>query len=169
MSDEWNPIDHRPPLKRIETSPQYTPAPPSIIPDHIQQQLEAIERSARLREADRMWSLVVQSSTGGVAKPAEVDEPKPVDVVYPPYEIAAEWVLQPIYYPAMQPETFVFPVYEGRFVELWQLMTSIASVMPRKKCIGGTPWPLFPPLMPLATSWCRGNRLRRSATLGMGF
>lgn len=77
MSDEWEPIDHRPPLKRIETSPQYTPAPPSIIPDHVKQQLERLEEIARRQEADRLWSLVVQSATGGVVKPAE---PKPVEL-----------------------------------------------------------------------------------------
>ncbi|TAL43817.1 MAG: hypothetical protein EPN91_05530 [Salinibacterium sp.] len=63
MSDLWQPIDHRPPLPRIETSPSYTPAP-QLLPEHIEQQFKIAEDIRRKREGDRLWGHIVDVVKG---------------------------------------------------------------------------------------------------------
>lgn len=60
---KWKPIDHRPPLPRIEAA-KPTPAP-EMIPPHLQVQIDHAQRMERLKEGERIWALVEQSATGG--------------------------------------------------------------------------------------------------------
>ncbi len=60
----YDPIGHRPPRPRIETAPQYTPAPDDGVPDHLRIQLEHCEKMARQLKAERVWACVVQSAGG---------------------------------------------------------------------------------------------------------
>lgn len=60
----WIPVGHRPPLPRIETAPQYTPAP-HIIPEHLQVQIEHAQRMDRLAVGERIWRHIVDVATGG--------------------------------------------------------------------------------------------------------
>lgn len=59
---DWIPVDHRPPLPRIETAPQYTPAPLPLIPEHIQVQIDHAHDMQRRREGERIWELIVEAS-----------------------------------------------------------------------------------------------------------
>jgi hypothetical protein len=59
----WDPIEHRPPLKRIEVAP-YTPAPQPL-PQHIEQQLSQLDHMRRKLEGERIWGHVVDISRGG--------------------------------------------------------------------------------------------------------
>jgi len=60
----WEPIDHRPPLPRIETSPSYTPAPSSDVPEHIQVQIDHMEQIMRAKEGERLWGHIVDVVRG---------------------------------------------------------------------------------------------------------
>lgn len=61
MKFELEPIDHVPPLKRIETAPQYTPAPVMTPGEQV---AEAAERTLRQIEGERIWKLVRQYAEG---------------------------------------------------------------------------------------------------------
>lgn len=61
---EWTPIDHRPPLPRIETRPKRT-EPPRLVPEHVQQQIDQINEMMRLKEGERVWGHVVDVAKGG--------------------------------------------------------------------------------------------------------
>jgi hypothetical protein len=62
MTTEWLPTGHRPPLPRIETRPVYTPAPIDALPGDVRQQIENIERIARIKEGERVWQQVVETA-----------------------------------------------------------------------------------------------------------
>lgn len=58
----WEPIEHRPPMPRIETSPRYTPAPVEMIPDHVRQQIDHMHDIMRAKEAERVWQTVIDAA-----------------------------------------------------------------------------------------------------------
>lgn len=62
MTTEWIPTGHRPPLPRIETRPSYTPAPIDMVPDHLRQQMDHMDKMARIKEGERVWQQVVETA-----------------------------------------------------------------------------------------------------------
>lgn len=59
---EAEPIAHRPPLPRIEAA-KPTPVP-DLIPHHLQVQIDHAQRMDRIKEGERIWTLVEQTARG---------------------------------------------------------------------------------------------------------